>query len=290
MRNLPPPTTVTAVQFTLFESAEMFQHLQQEVVDVLAYFPNALAKLKQVLASLVLPIGKGKAGPLVDPLFYMNAQTTQELFRLVAPYWNFVSTDLFALLVEMSGCSQAANKVVEFLEAKASKSSLVLCIRQVTTYVSGENDQHVTDFETTHKSPLCELQSLHPILFAQPPPEHKITFAQAAVRISVEVNNSLVCISDYEEITKALSGFLQVPKAALVYVGCSNAPLVLCWLVTHVCVPYMRSRVSGLSGHRLLAESNVTRIAIGDHTYKCPTIKVIEPGLNMLNVYCGGYR
>ena len=259
----------------LAETSEMFQHLQRKVMDLLDQLPNALAKLKQVLASLVLPLGKGKVAPLVDPLAYENAQTVRELFRLMAPYWNPLSTDLLGLLLEASGCNQAASKVAEFVEARASKGHLVLCIRQLPTLASGENDLDVADLQTVHNAPLSELQSLHTAVFARLP-EHKVTSTRTTVRISVEVNKPLVCIADYEEITTALSGFFAVPKAALVYAGCSKAPLVLCWLVSHELVAYIRPTVGGVSGERLLAESKVTRVAVGDRIYKCLTIKVRE--------------
>ena len=245
-------------------------------MNLLDHFPNALAKLKQVLASLVLPLGEGKVAPLVDPLAYENTQTVRELFRMMAPYWNPLSTDLLGLLLEASGCNQAASEVAEFVEARASKGHLVLCIRQLPTLASGENDLDVSDLKTVHNAPLSELQSLHPCVFARLP-EHKVTSTRTTVRISVEVNKPLLCIADYEEITTALSGFFKVPISALVYAGCSKAPLVLCWLTSHELVEYIRlTRVGGLSGHRLLAESEVTRVAIGDRIYKCPTIKVRE--------------
>ena len=242
-------------------------------MDLLDQFPNALAKLKQILTSLVLPLGDGKVAPLVDPLAYENAQTVQELFRLIASYWNPLSTDLLGLLLESSGCNQASSKVAEFVEARSSKGHLVLCIRQLPTLASGENDMDVADLQAVHNAPLSELQSLHPAVFARLP-EHKVTSTRTTVRISVEVNKPLLSIADYEEITTALSGFFRVPKAALVYTGCTKAPLVLCWLVSHEIVAYIRSNHRGLSGHRLLVESKVTGVAVGDQMYKCPTIKV----------------
>ena len=245
-------------------------------MDLLDHFPNALAKLKQVLASLVLPLGKGKVVPLVNPLAYENTRTVRELFRLMAPYWNPLSTDLLGLLLEASGCNQVASKVAQFVEARASKGHLVLCIRQLPTLASGENDLDVADLETVHNAPLSELQSHHPAVFAGLP-EHKVTSTRTTVRISVEVNKPLLCIADYEEIITALSGCFEVPKAAFVYAGCSKAPLVLCWLASHELIEYIKLTGRVLSGHRLLVESKVTRVAVGDRTYKCPTIKVREP-------------
>ena len=248
-------------------------------MDFLDHFPNALAKLKQVLASLVLPIGGGKVVPLVDPLAYENTQTVRELFRLMAPYWNPLSTDLLGLLLEASGCKQAASKVAEYVEAKVSKSHLVICIRQLPTLASGESDPNVDDLKAVHTTLLSHLQSLHPAVFAQLP-EHKVTSARTTVRISVEVNKPLLCLADYEKITTALSGFFELPKAALVYAGCSKAPLVLCWLASSELVAYVRSykfEDGGLNGHRLLIKNKVTGVAVGDQMYKCPTTKVREP-------------
>ena len=270
---MQPPCLATAVPSDLSETAEMFQQLQQTVMDLLDHFPNALDKLKQILTSLVLPLGEGKVAPLVDPLAYNNAQTVRELFWLMASYWNPLSTDLLGMLLEASGCNQAASKVAKFLEARASKGHLVLCIHQLPTLASGENDVDVADLQTVHNAPLSELQSLHPAVFARLP-EHKVISTRTTVRISVEVNKPLVCISDYEEITTTLSGFFRVPKAALVYTGCTKAPLVLCWLVSHEIVAYIKSTHRGLGGHRLLVESKVTGVAFGDQMYKCPNIKV----------------
>ena len=232
-------------------------------MDLLDQSPNALANLKQILASLVLPLDVGKVAPLVDPLAYENAETIRELFRLMASYWNALSTDLLSLLLKASGCNQAASKVAEFAKARASKGHLVLC------------ELDVTDHKTVHNAPLSELQSLHPAVFARLP-EHEVTSTRTTVRISVEVNKPLLCIADYEQITTALSGFIQVPKAALVYAGCSKAPLGLCWLASHDLVDYIESAWvgGGLSGHRLLVESMVAAVAVGDKMYKCPTIKV----------------
>ena len=245
-------------------------------MDLLDQFPNALAKLKQVVASLVLPIDVGEVVPVVDPPSYESAETVQELFSLMAPYWNPLSTDLFGLLLEASGCNQAASTVAEYVQVRANKGHLVLCTCQLPTLGSDVNNLGVVDFETVHNAPLSELQSLHPAIFARLP-EHKVTSTRATVRISVEVNRPLLCIADYERIVAVLSGFLQVPNAALVYAGCSKTPLVLCWLASHDIVAYIRLSKGGLlpmSAHRLLVENDVTQIAVGDRTYKCPTIEV----------------
>ena len=285
LREVQPPSVATAVHSDLCEMSELFQQLQQKVMDQLDQFPNSLAKLKQVLASLVLPLDEGKVAPIVNPLAYESAETVRELFRLMAPYWNPLSTDLLSLLLEASGCNQAASTIAEFVEARATKGHLVLCIHQLPTLASGENDLDVADLKTVHNTPLSELQSLHPAVFARLL-EHQVTSTRATVRISVEINKALLCIADYEQITTALSGFFRVPKAALVYAGCTKVPLVLCWLASHDLVAYIESAgVGGLSGERLLVESKVTGVAVGDQVYKCPTIKVREIIVSMCTVH-----
>ena len=95
----------------------------------------------------------------------------------------------------------------------------------------------------------------------------------------LEVSKPLLCFADYDDITTALSGFLTVPKAGLVYSGCCKAPLVLCWETSHELSAYSTSVATGISGHQLLLESGVTGVAIGDRVCKCPTLKVSGFGL-----------
>ena len=277
MGRVSSPSADAAVYSDLSEISETFRQLQQQVLDLLD--PTALPKMKKVLASLVLPLGKGKIGPLLDKDIYESAHTVEELFKLMAPYWNPLSTDLLLLLLEeVSGCEQAAEKVAEFVKNRASKGNL---LHQLP---NSENDQDVADLKTVHNTPLSELQSLHPAIFARLP-EPEVVSTRSRVRISAEVNKPQLCISDFEKITTAFSGFFEIPKLALVYAGCLTAPLVLCWLVPSVLIDYIKSFPLGLglSGLRMLIECNVAGVAVGDQIYKCPTIKVRETSINCLH-------
>ena len=245
----------------LSEVSLQFQNAQQDVVDLLVQFPNALILLKQYLASLVLPLGDGKVASLVDPGSYDAAETIPEFFRLMAPYWNCLSTSLFTLLVEVSGCKPAAAKLAKFEEARASCSSVVLCAHRAST---GE-------LRSIHRSPLDQLQLLHPDLFT----ESEATTKQNKARITAQVNKPQLHISCYEKVTAAICGFFKLPKAALVYAGCSENPLVLCWLVSRDLLPYMKSHKGGLSGEHMLAEQQITQLVFGDaEFYKCQNQKV----------------
>ena len=238
-----------------------FQNLQQDVVDLLVQCPNAVTQLKQCLASLVLPLGDGKVASLVDPGSYETANTIPDFFRLMAPYWNCLSTHLLSLLLEVSGCKPAAAKLAEFEEARASSGSLVLCTQRAST----------DELSSVHSLPLEQLQSLHPVVFA----ENKPATQKNIVRITAEVCTPLLHVSCLELVTTAVCGFFKLPKAALVYAGCSENPLALCWLVSRDLLPYMRSHKGGTSGERLLAEQQMTHIAFGDtEGYRCMNLKV----------------
>ena len=279
MGGVSSPSADAAVYSDLSEISETFRQLQQQVLDLLdpTALPNVLPEMKKVLASLVLPLGKGRIGPLLDKDIYENAHTVEELFKLMVPYWNPLSTDLLLLLLEeVSDCEQAAEKVAEFVKNRASKGNL---LHQLP---NSENVQDVADLKTVHNTPLSELQSLHPTIFARLP---EVVSTRSRVRISAEVNKPQLCISDFEKITTAFSGFFEIPKLALVYAGCLTAPLVLCWLVPSVLIDYIKSFPLGLglSGLRMLIECNVARVAVGDQIYKCPTIKVRETSINCLH-------
>ena len=112
---------------TYLKSLKHFSNCNSKCRNLLNHEHNPLSVLKQVLASLVLPLGKGKIGPLVDPDIYKSANTVQELFKLMAPYWNPLSTDLLGLL-EKSRSKQVAQKVAEFEKDRASKGNLLLSI------------------------------------------------------------------------------------------------------------------------------------------------------------------
>ena len=139
------------------EVSLQFQNLKRAVVDLLVQCPDALTQLKQSLASLVLPLGDGKVPSLVDPSSYEAANTIPEFFRLMAPHWNCLSTNLLSLLLEASGCEPAAAKLAEFEEARSSSGPLVLRTQTAST----------SELSSVHSSPLEQLQSLYPaVLYA----------------------------------------------------------------------------------------------------------------------------
>ena len=255
------PSLATGNVPPLSDVSLQFQNLEQAVVDLLVQYPNVLTLLKQCLASLVLPLGDGKVASLVDPGSYEAASTIPELFRLMAPHWNCLSTNLLSVLLEASGCKPAAAKLAEFEEARASSAPLVLCTQRAST----------SELSSVHNLPLEKLQSLHPAVFT----ESRAAAERNTVRITAEVCAPLLHVSCLEEVTTGICGFFKLPKAALVYAGCLENPLALCWLVSRDLLPYMRSHMGSLSGDRLLAEQQITQIAFGDtESYRCLNLKV----------------
>ena len=243
------------------EVSNQFQILQQDVVDLLAQCPNVLRQLKQCLGSLVLPLGAGKVAFLFDQNLYEAARNVPEFFRIMDPYWNCLSTDLLSLLLDASGCKLAAVKLAEFEEARAISGPLIFCTHKASR---GE-------LRSVHSLPLEKLQSLHPTVFA----ESRASIERTVTRITAEVSKPLLHVSCYEEVTTAICGFFQLPNTAITFAGCSDNPLALCWLVSRNVLPYMTSHKGSLSGDRMLAEMQITQIAVGDlEFYKCPSLKV----------------
>ena len=261
VRVLHSPTTGNTT--LLSEVSLQFQNLQKNLVYLLVQCPNALTQLKECLASLVLPLRDGKVASIVDPSSFEACNTIPEFFRLMSSHWNCLSESLLSILLEATDCKPAATKLAEFEEARASSGSLVLCTNRGSR---GE-------LSSVHSSSLDQLQSLHPAVFT----ESVAATERKTARITAEVDKPLLHVSCYEEVTTAICAFFELPKAALVYAGCSENPLALCWLVSSDLLPYMRSLMEDLSGDYLLAEQQVTQIAFGDaeiEFYKCPNLKV----------------
>ena len=272
--HLGPPLT-TPIPYDFSELSQLFQQALHSIMNAFDDIPNILGVVKEALRSLVLPLGDGKVASLVEAASYQHAQTHREVFRLMSPYWNCLSTDLLRLLTEASGCNLAAMKLSEFVQARSSKGHLSVCHSSESPGDDIPLEASISPgHRSVHTGPLEALQSLHPAVFARLP-EHEAVASRNTVRITAEVNKPLLSLSDYEAVTAAVGGVFNLPQQALVYAGCSVSPIVLCWLVSADVLPYIKADNVGLSSRRLLAEQNISGIAVGDViSYKCPSIKV----------------
>ena len=239
-------------------------------------YPNGVHQLKQTLTSLVLPLGEGKEAALVQPVVYQDAQTAREFFKCMSPYFSPLSTDVLQLLASQSGCDAAAKLVDDFVATRANNSHLVLCSG---VHRTKPRFSRSATFKTFHNAPLDKLQSVQSRVLARLPEHQRVACHKDAVRVSVRVNKSVMCLSDYDSLVTALCGFFKIPKAALAYVGCSQNPLMLSWIVSAPVYEYMKSVGGGMSGEMMVTQEKIVSIAVGqDISYKCPAIEVYVHG------------
>ena len=234
--------------------------------------PNVTEKVKSALSSLTLQ-HDGKAIPLVDSAVYKEARTIPELLKSLSPYWNCLSTSILETVVNNSDCSISASALRDFTSTRSANGHLVLAVQAGTT--SGDQKAHHSDFSLSHKSAQPEeLQSSQPAVFARLT-EHLLCASVNVTRISVEVATDVLHLSDYDSVTEAVIAFLKLPVAALVYCGCSESPLAVCWEISRALVAHITSVVPSNSLYRQLAKQNIIRLAVGDDIkYSCPSIKV----------------
>ena len=257
-----------------FDLSELFLRALRNIFGAFEQESYPLNKLKSVLSLLVLPLGDCKVVALVPPSAYTDAQTIQDFARLMASYWNCVSTDLLQLLVEESGCTLAMTKLKEFISTRKMRADVVLAAQPFTTNFSPEGSGLSPGHTLAHSSSLQELQSQQPAVFAKLP-EHCASAFQNAVRVSVEIAKTALHIVDYDGISLAVSAFFELPCAALVYCGCSQSPLVVCWEISRELLAYIRPVIPGHSSYSLLAEQGITGLAVADEIkHRCPSIKV----------------
>ena len=281
---LPSPSSLVArmesSQFANLSSA--FLKMLSDVTDAFDKHPDFLDVLKQLLKQLVLPLELGEVVGLIDPDIYRDAGLVRQLFRLLSPLLNCLSTDLIQYLCEESQCSLGLDALEEFSHVREQHSESILCVRR-------EDESEMNDLDTAsisaplspghfkvHTMAVDTLQSLHPLVFARLD-YHKATASPKTIRLSVEVNRPLLTVNDYDNITDAVSAVFLLPKIAMVYAGCSVSPLVLMWLVPAQLYGYLKSPHIGstASGDRLLAEQGVVSVAIGeDIRIVCLGIKV----------------
>lgn len=268
----------------LKEVSDTFIQLLQDIIKDFEQYPDSLDQLKQTIASLLLPltlagVAMGVAH-LVQPRFYSEVKTVRELFTQLSPFMNPMSFHLLESLTRLSDCSTAAERVSAFRKLRLSKSHLVLSADQwtVPTRHDGLNDLDTTatpDAKVAHTASLNKLQSLHPEIFVGLPGYDSTASLEDTVRISARINANLISLSDYDAIVTAICGFFLLPESALVYVGCMNQPLTLCWCVGTEISGYMRQVMVKVNSEIMLAEQGIVNIMIGNWlNYKCLTVEV----------------
>ena len=277
-----PSSLVPLMEPSHFSSlSNAFLKMLTDVMDAFDKIPGALDILKKLLSQLVLPLDGGEVVGLIDPAIYRDTDLVRQLFRLLSPLLNCLSTDLIQYLCEQSHCSLALNAIEEFHQVRELHTEAVMCLQR-------EDDTAMNDLDTAslsaplspghfkaHTMALDTLQSLHPLVFTRLD-FHKTPPSPKTIRLSAEVNRPLLTLQDYENISNAISAVFLLPKIAMVYAGCSETPPVLTWLLPAQLLGYLKEPFgSTASGERLLAEPGVVSVAIGEEIrMKCLGLKV----------------
>ena len=252
----------------------LFLHCLKNVMDSFQQTPDGFEKAKSILSALTIRLNDGKSIPLVDPMAYKLASTLPELMLSMSPYWNCLSSGLLENLAK--ALDHSASIFRDFSCARDANAQLILAAL-VTTDESDQSDSH-SDLSfghmTAHSAPIHKLQSRHPAVFARLP-EHQRCAPVNVTRISVEVSKAVLHLKDYDRVTEAIATFLKLPISALVYCGCTESPLVLCWEICRGLLTHIKSVQPSRSHYYQLTEQSITGIAVGDEIkYSCPRIKV----------------
>ena len=265
------------VQSDLRELSDVFIALFEAVKKEIEHLPNGIAVMKQTLGSLMLPQKIGGMVHIVPPSLYAETRSVDEIFKRLSSFVNPLSFHLLRSLAQLSGCTPAAEKIAEFCHLTQTKSHLVLCSGQWAppTATNDLNNLNTVGTKSPHVASYDHLQSFHPHLFAKQQDHTSPGFTMDFARISAQLNTKVVTLSDYDATVSAISGFFLLPKSALIYVGCSNQPLTLCWCVLKELSIYLMQTLVHVSSELLLSEQGITRVMIDDWLdYRCLTSKV----------------
>ena len=265
------------IQSDLEELSETFITLFQAVKKEFEQLPNGLDVIKQTLGSLVLPLKFGGMVHLVPPSLYSEAKSVDEIFTRLSSFVNPLSFYLLRSLAQLSDVTSAAEKIADFCQLRETKNHLVLCSGQWAplTTPNSLNDLNTVAPSGAKAAHVASLDHLQSQIFAKPQECEHPSLRMEFVRISAQLNMKVVSLSDYDLIVTAISGFFLLPKSILVYIGCSDRPLTLCWCVLKEIAIYMGQTLTHVNSELLLSEEGIAHIMIGDWvSYKCLTVKV----------------
>ena len=269
---LPQPYPAPTSELQHLQS--QFLHTLQSVMETFEQLPDSVSRIKQFFSQLVLPMGEGKVVPLVSPSTYENAATTKEVFRSQSSLWNCFSPHLLQMMSEECQCPPAIAAVEQFMQCRSKFATSLVCRR---TKLLQKVDSTTTSLHPSHLAyhtgPLSDLQSLHPSAF-ECLVEHRGSQPLETVRVTVQIDRPHLTLQGYDNITTAVCGYFEIPRASLVYAGCSEDGVVVCWTTSAGLLPYLKSIVPGRSSDRLMAEQKILGLAAGDLHYHCMTLKV----------------
>ena len=249
---------------------------------------KSLDCLKQFFSQLVLPSAKGKVVPIISPSIYEKAVTSREVLRQQSFLWNCFSPHLLKMMCEECECTPAIAAMEQFVLFRNQFITSLICRRKQTStkkqnIMTPSSSLHPSHL-ALHTGPISDLQSLHPSVFDKLDEHTRVVGTIETIRLTVHIDRPRLTLQEYDDITTSVCGYFEIPRAALVYGGCSQDGQVVCWMASSSLLPYLKSVIPGISSYRLMAEEGILSVAVGDLHIHCIRRKVSIVMCNDANV------
>ena len=137
------PATIIKSDFR--EVMDKFSELLKSVISQFEALPGGLEKLKEISASLLLPVNDGSVVPIIPTTLYLKAKTVSEFFSLISPLVNPLSFHLLCTLSRLCDCKLAYDAATAYGHFLTLKCHLVLCVDRwsAPTNPDGLNDLNI---------------------------------------------------------------------------------------------------------------------------------------------------
>ena len=269
----------STVGMSIPELAGELALLITDLVELLDKYDGALGRMKVALENLVLPLSLKKLVHIVRSQDYKEATSVQELFKLLAPYWNCIDCNLLRVIVRASGCQAAIERLDKFLHHRSAISpSLVLYsptradssesskgdIKNDTSSDRNEADRVIVNqpIQSPAKSSMEESQCTS--IPNQPTEEKSDLKKESSVKVEAKVDTDFLTLKDYDEKTSLLCGVLRLPRFALSYLRLATGCVLLTWQMSVDLVQYVQSVQPTDSDLQLLAKHGFSYINIAN--------------------------
>ena len=267
----------STVGMSIPELAGELALLITDLVELLDKYDGALGRMKVALENLVLPLSLKKLVHIVRSQEYKEATSVQELFKLLAPYWNCIDCNLLRVIVRASGCQPAIERLDKFLHRRSAISpSLVLYSPTRAESSKGDiskgdtlSDENEADrvivnqpIQSPAKSSMEESQCTS--IPNQPTEEKSDLKKESSVKVEAKVDTDFLTLKDYDEKTSLLCGVLRLPRFALSYLRLATGCVLLTWQMSVDLVQYVQSIQPTDSDLLLLAKHGFSFINIAN--------------------------
>ena len=264
-----PPTSdlpVSDLQTKFLQTFEV-------IAEAFDQLPKSLDCLKQFFSQLVLPSAKGSVVPIISSSTYEKAVTSREVLRQQSSLWNCFSPHLLKMMCEECECTPAIAAMEQFILFRNQFITSLICRRKQTLNKKHSSSLHPSHL-ALHTGPISDLQSLHSSVFDKLDEHTRVIDTIETIRLTVHIDRPRLTLQEYDDITTSVCGYFNIPRAALVYGGCSQDGQVVCWMTSASLLPYLKSVDLGMSSNRLMAEEGILSVAVGELHIRCMRRKV----------------